>query len=492
VSADGTPLWDSGGVALFAGPGPQYEADLALDGEGGVIAAWSDIRSFDVDVYAQRLNASGQILWAPGGVRVSTTTDDEYIGGNSSSIATDGAGGAILVWDAGSTGTDTDVWAQRIDPNGNRLWPGRGKLVSRAENFQIFPSLATDGSGGAYIVWEDWRSYPTAHVFAQRIDGVGNPYWVLDGTLLSPSVLGGRTPLIVSDGAGGAIVGWDRGDIYAQRLTKSGPTWQEGGISVCSATGLQQGLSLTSTDSGGAIMTWIDRRTDLYDLDAYVQIVDSTGSALWIPDGVPISTLGGSQGPSGAASDGAGGALVAWIDYADSRKNYVQHLNASGTAVWNGNDVLLASEVNNQVVASDGSGGAIVVWTDNRDGIYYDFGEPSNLDIYAARVTTSGNVDVSPSRTTAFKLLPARPNPTRAETVIPFDLPSSATVDLEIFSLLGQRIRSLARSQEFSPGPNELLWDGRSDAGRKAPPGIYLVRLAVGRQSVVGRIVLLR
>jgi hypothetical protein len=397
------------------------------------------------------------------------------------------------VWDERLTGTDVNIWAQRIGPSGNLLWPARGKPICRSPDFQLSPVLVGDDAGGAYIAWEDWRESPLVQIYAQRIDASGNPRWQVNGILVSSDSVRGEHPVMVSDGAGGAFVAWHHGDIYAQRLVGTGPRWQQSGIVVCGAPGLQYWPAIDRTSDGGIVLAWADRRPGLEDIDAYAQKVDSTGAILWQPDGVPISTLENHQEPTAVVSDGAGGAIVAWPD---SRLNdpgqYVQHVDASGTPRWTPNGTWLGGGPDGGPRVVPGAGGFIVVWADNRNGIYDEFYTPQNLDLFAARVTMAGIVDVPRRLPPPFRLLPARPNPTHAETIIPFELTTAQPIRLEIFSPLGQVVRSLARFEEFGAGRHELLWNGRNDAGRPVPPGVYLVRLSAAGQSAVGRITLLR
>lgn len=140
----------------------------------------------------------------------------------------------------------------------------------------------------------------------------------------------------------------------------------------------------------------------------------------------------------------------------------------------------------------DGNGGAIVVWSDARNGAYDWWSDPWNLDVFAARIGPTGNVDVPRPPAVAFRLFPARPNPTRSETSIPFELAAGGPIDIDIFSVTGQRVCALAHARDFESGRHELIWSGFDDAGKRAPPGIYLVRLAVGRQAITARITLLR
>jgi len=74
-------------------------------------------------------------------------------------IVSDGAGGAIIVWS--HINTQRDIFAQRLDGDGIALWTVNGVAVCAASGEQLDPAIASDGAGGAIIVWEDNRSTNT-------------------------------------------------------------------------------------------------------------------------------------------------------------------------------------------------------------------------------------------------------------------------------------------------------------------------------------------
>ena len=71
------------------------------------------------------------------------------------------------------------------------------------------------------------------------------------------------------------------------------------------------------------------------------------------------------------------------------------------------------------------------------------------------------------------------PNPFNPSTAIPFVLPREQEVRIEVYNVLGQRIRTLM-SGPMAPGFHTLLWNGRDDAGRAAAAGLYLTLLETG------------
>jgi hypothetical protein len=86
---------------------------------------------------------------------------------------------------------------------------------------------------------------------------------------------------------------------------------------------------------------------------------------------------------------------------------------------------------------------------------------------------------------------PGVPNPFAPTTTIPFTVEAAGVVDLGIYNVLGQRIRTL-HSGDLAPGEHTRVWDGRDDGGGDAPPGIYFVRVTQGTSTESMRLVLVR
>ena len=74
------------------------------------------------------------------------------------------------------------------------------------------------------------------------------------------------------------------------------------------------------------------------------------------------------------------------------------------------------------------------------------------------------------------------PNPFNDETRIQFTLPRSEIVRVELFNIMGERIRVLAHDR-FSAGPHTIQWQGDNDAGTKMPSGQYFCRIVTEKQK---------
>jgi hypothetical protein len=78
---------------------------------------------------------------------------------------------------------------------------------------------------------------------------------------------------------------------------------------------------------------------------------------------------------------------------------------------------------------------------------------------------------------TEFALGQNYPNPFNPSTTIRFDLPKEAPVTMEVYNVLGIRIRTLLKGESVSAGHHQVVWDGRDDNGNAAPSGVYLYRI---------------
>jgi hypothetical protein len=82
------------------------------------------------------------------------------------------------------------------------------------------------------------------------------------------------------------------------------------------------------------------------------------------------------------------------------------------------------------------------------------------------------------------------PNPARGATWVTLDLGRATDVRLTIWDAAGRRVRSLM-SGTTGAGERRVQWDGRDDAGRRAPAGVYLVRMEADGRVESARLVLL-
>jgi hypothetical protein len=78
-----------------------------------------------------------------------------------------------------------------------------------------------------------------------------------------------------------------------------------------------------------------------------------------------------------------------------------------------------------------------------------------------------------------FALHQNQPNPFAQRTAIRFVLPEECRVALEVFDVLGRRVRTLV-ARRYEPGVHTVEWDRRDDRGVRLRAGVYAYRLTAG------------
>lgn len=547
--------WVADGTPACVATGAQSGVAAVGDGVGGLIACWVDERDGNSDIYVQRINAYGVSLWTANGVGVCTATGVQ----RDPVIISAGPGGAIIAWSDERTGAlADDIYSQQFDGDGSPLWQADGVLVCAAANEQSRPVLVGTGMG-AIVVWEDERlGFGDARVFAQAVDGSGNTLWVADGIALAVANAWQGQVQAVEDPTGGAIVVWTDfrsgggdGDLYAQRVGPDGSLlWGTLGAPVCTYPTQPADCRAIADGMGGMLVAWVDRfgtsfeKSDVYvqhvdqdgviqwasrgvplsdtpsvdqtsvsvtadgvggtiavwtdwggnGLDPFAQRLDASGNPLWTPNGIPICNDAGDQHSPTIVADGTGGAIVAWQDDAPgiAQSNVrAGRVDPSGTLLWGASGVNVSSAANRQqqpLVTSDGGGGAAVVWTDRRDEATTD------RDIYALRVGPGGAMPTgihSRDRTPTLLVTLAKPNPFSGGTRFDVVLETEASIDVVVYDVLGRQVRR--ELLDAGPaGTRTIEFDGRDDDGRPLPGGVYFCRVTAGGSSAVLKLTIAR
>lgn len=187
----------------------------------GFITAWQDNRTGGgYDIYAQYIDANGIAQWTSNGKAICTALD------NQSALDLKSTGNAaFIVWKDFRNTSNYDIYMQKIDLSGNTLWANNGIVVSNAIYDQINPNLDTDNTN-AYVVWQD-SSAGEWNIYASKIDANGNNLW---NTIVCNATDNQTDAKNIYDNNGGTIIVWkdkrnnlvSKWDIYAQRVFSNG------------------------------------------------------------------------------------------------------------------------------------------------------------------------------------------------------------------------------------------------------------------------------
>jgi len=492
---------DVGSNVSNAAGNQQVPVALSL-GAGGTIIAFADNRGGGWQVYAMRMNQAGSQVWGSNGQLVATsglTGPNVPIG-----IASDGAGGAIIVWELEFSTTDHDVYAQRIDASGNQLWGTEGVVVTSASDDERFPKVISDGAGGAVVCWEDSRNAAT-DVYANRLDPNGALMWTSSDTAISLAgdMIAQVRPSMAIDANGNIFFTWTQ-EISATEwnIEYSGRNLdgvkQFGIFTMHTIPNSIEDNSIVIPASDGTIVVWESTPSGGVK-NIYANKRALTSGLIWgAGDAPPIASDSSLTKPNArprAFGDGAGGVLISW-EYEFSPTDHdvwVQHIASDGVAQWMSNGFVgqVVSEglheEKHPTMASDGSGGAYIVWEDNRSG---------NWDIYGDRVDATGTLvgiedEAISALPTSYMLEQNYPNPFNPTTEIRFATPRAGEITLTVHNMLGQTVQTLV-SGSVEAGNHIVSWNGKNNLGEAVASGVYLYRLTAGNEVSAKKMMLIR
>jgi len=127
---------------------------------------------------------------------------------------------------------------------------------------------------------------------------------------------------------------------------------------------------------------------------------------------------------------------------------------------------------------------------------WYDLGTdgtPSDVGIRArATLTLAQSIDDKAITTpNDFVLSQNYPNPFNSATTIDYSIPRQSRVTIDIYNLLGQKVKSLIN--EIIPAGNyTAIWDGTDSNNRSVSSGVYYYRISAGDMTDTKKLVLMK
>jgi hypothetical protein len=388
----GHTLWQDGGVPLCGNSADETPVAATSDAAGGAIVLWPDSRrgGYYGDIYAQRVDATGVPLWTPSGVLLR----DSVASIGDMRVVDDGKHGAIAVWwDRGGVPWFDQLTAQRVSADGIALWGRHGKTVRGTNDDMAYCcGMVQDGLGGVIIIsGTHLNNGGQDSLVASRLDSSGGLVWE---TCIRRDSLREPLPFECSDGRGGVVVAWQENEgsrfsVRAQHIDGSGAIqWDSAGVPACTLTASQGTRACMAVGESCFVVGWIGYEAGTWQNRA--QMFDWAGSRLWGPDGAPVSAVL-SSGSAGTGVPAAGARKSLWI-WTEERTGtddfFAQKLDSTGARSWDSSAIWLGTADTSQCrglsAASDGRGGAIVAWPLYRN--------PRDWDLYAQHVDSAGRI----------------------------------------------------------------------------------------------------
>jgi hypothetical protein len=315
--------------------GNQTNQQVIGDITGSAIVVWTDARvsNQNIHLYGQKVSQSGVMFWGPPGAetegkQLTNTVRNSLL----PQIVSDGLLGAVVAF--GSTreaDTDANIYAIRIDEDGENVWAINGVNVCVAPTNQSNVRLVKSGTKFV-VAWADRResTNPPANsnnvdIFMQSLNAAdGSPSWTADGIQITKLINSQPNSLtdgfvMIEDGLGGAYVIWDDGrngtnnlDIHAQYVKTDGTlAWAENGMAVATLSGSNQNWPRAVISENEKIMVvFRDSRTNTT-AEIYASLIEPSGV-------LPVDFLNISARPLGK------GAEVVWNTALESGVSHFQ------------------------------------------------------------------------------------------------------------------------------------------------------------------------
>jgi len=109
---------------------------------------------------------------------------------------------------------------------------------------------------------------------------------------------------------------------------------------------------------------------------------------------------------------------------------------------------------------------------------------------YSIQITTTGIGDVIAQQPGSFNLLQNFPNPFNPSTVISYEIPHPAHLRIEIYNVLGQKIKTLFDGFQASLY-GRVVWDGINEKGQGVSAGVYIYSLITDNARLNRKMLLL-
>lgn len=364
VGPKGESLWDAGGLLVTSRLALAQDWSGLADGQGGLTLFWDEADG----VHAQRFRPDGTRRRSGNSVRMSTSTAIQP------DAVPDAAGGTLIVWRENLPIARRSVlMAQRLDAEGQPVWPHGGFRVSLRASDQMNPRVIYDNVSGMIVAWRDVVNN-ASELRVQRIDFQGNRLWTLEGLKVTAPVGLSEFPQIAPLGTGEAVLAYTGPANQTTQifLQKAGPDatlkWSVTTLASGALTSYNRwNPILLGDENGGTWIAWEDFRNQM-SYQIQLNHLRGDGKPLWSHDEIAVAPAAGDQGKAAMTHDGKDGVWVAWIDNRSATVGiYVQEIDASGNSLQGkgGRSVATGlSKASTPQLVSLGAGKAAVIWAD--------------------------------------------------------------------------------------------------------------------------------
>lgn len=348
--------------------------------DNSAVLIWSGSQSGFYNIKAQRINLDGNILWTNPALVISDSLLSIPTSFSNLRSVKSSDNCVIVNWkDRRNGGYTTELYAQKLDSSGNMLWSATGVELNDGLYEIGEQSLTADYNGGCYVAWDRWiegESYSSADIYAQNVLSNGTIAWQANGLPVCTANSYQSMPS-VNYISNKVFIGWQdyrNGSIgiYNQVLNPDGTQLLEtNGRQLI--WGIGNGVNLRDTvvlpRSNGVAVIWSEYRKGNKGSSVFYQFLNPDGSVLFEPNGRAVADSSYSPSPDqfSAAASPDGQLCIAW--YEGSRIK-LQLIDANGNRLLGNNGIYLTqTEFNRQEnpVVTYFEGAFYLAWQQNLD-----------------------------------------------------------------------------------------------------------------------------
>ena len=220
---DGNPQWINPIVVVgpVQFPMGNWQQQSVADAENGSFSGWTEMSGNVQNAGVQHITEFGALSWT-GGVDLSTNSSNFRIAPQLT-VAED-TQELMAVWgEATGTQFQHGVYAQRLDNSGNRLWGSNGTAVVPLNSDYVYLDLSIAGFGEELITtYIQQLDYTNNDIYAARLDANGDYVWTGETVAVTNSG-NPKSDMMIAKGPGCLFIAWtEDGSIYTHCLLEDG------------------------------------------------------------------------------------------------------------------------------------------------------------------------------------------------------------------------------------------------------------------------------
>ena len=220
---DGNAHWDNPTVAVgpVVFPMGNWSQGIIADDSGGTFSAWTQFSGNVQNAVSQHITEEGTIAWTDG---VDLSTNSSNLRMSPMLSVAEETQELMSVWkEANGSQSERGIFAQRLDSSGNQLWGSNGVTVVALNSSYDYLDLSVAAFGEELIsTYIQQSTNMNGDIYANRLDAEGNSTWTYETvTVTNTGTI--KSDMMAEKGPNCLFIAWtESGSVYAHCLREDG------------------------------------------------------------------------------------------------------------------------------------------------------------------------------------------------------------------------------------------------------------------------------